>query len=184
MATKGYFSQAGARYGRQMGRVTAARYNEVVVDRLYPGNLQLRTTMPHLVEALEQTLLLDEAKRRGTVLRVDAGGGSMNGINWLLARGYHVHCKDFSSRRAAHYALSVKEWVEVPLHKGRQLGWAVVKSGDYVRPVRRLALRWRKRNGQKCHAMLISTLGPKEVMALQGEPSEKADDAQAVFEIR
>jgi hypothetical protein len=45
---------------------------------------------------------LDEAKRRRTVLRIDAGGGSMNGINWLLKRGYHVHCKDFSSKRAAH----------------------------------------------------------------------------------
>jgi hypothetical protein len=45
MALKGYFSQAGARYGRQMGRVVAARYDEVIVDRLYPGNLQLRTTL-------------------------------------------------------------------------------------------------------------------------------------------
>jgi Transposase DDE domain group 1 len=181
MALKGYFSQAGARYGRQMGRVMAARYDEVVVDRLYPGNLQLRTTMPHLVEAMEKTLELDEAKRRQTVLRIDAGGGSMNGINWLLERGYHVHCKDFSSRRAAHYALSVKEWADDPSHRGRQLGWAIVKSGDYARPVRRLAIRWRKRNGQKCHAMLISTLEPEEVMELLGQPPEKADDAQSML---
>jgi hypothetical protein len=181
LALKGYFSQAGAKYGRQMGRVTAARYSEVMVDRLYPGNLQLRTTMPHLVEALEKTLLLDEAKRRRTVLRIDAGGGSMNGINWLLERDYHVHCKDFSSRRAAHYALSVKEWMDDPSHGGRQLGWAIVKSGDYARPVRRLAIRWRKRNGQKCHAMLISTLEPEEVMELLGQPLEQASDAQAVL---
>ena len=181
MALKGYFSQAGARYGRQMGRVMAARYDEVVVDRLYPGNLQLRTTMPHLLQAMEQTLELDEAKRRRTVLRIDAGGGSMNGLNWLLERGYHVHCKDLSSRRAAHYALSVKEWVDDPAHRGRQLGWALVKKGDYARPVRRLAVRWRKRNGQKCHAMLISTLEPEEVMELLGQPLEKADDTQAVL---
>jgi hypothetical protein len=181
MALKGYFSQERARYGRQMGRVTVARYDEVVVDRLYPGNLQLRTTMPHLVEALEKTLELDEAKRGRTVLRIDAGGGSMNGINWLLERGYHVHCKDFSSQRAAHYALSVKEWVEDPSHGGRQLGWVIVKSGEYARPVRRLALRWRKRNGQKCHAMLISTLEPQDVMELLGQPPEKAGDAQAVL---
>jgi hypothetical protein len=57
-----------------------------------------------LVEALERTLELDKGKRRRTVLRIDAGGGSMNGINWLLKRGYHVHCKDISSKRAAHYA--------------------------------------------------------------------------------
>jgi hypothetical protein len=164
-----------------MGRVTASRYDEVVVDRLYPGNLQLRTSMPHLVEAMEKTLELDKAKRRRTVLRIDAGGGSMNGINWLLERGYHVHCKDFSSQRAAHYALSVKEWMDDPSHGGRQLGWAIVKSGDYARPVRRLAVRWRKRNGQKCHALLISTLEPQEVMELLGQPLEKAADAQAVL---
>jgi hypothetical protein len=181
MALEGYFSQEHARYGRQMGRVTAARYDEVVVDRLYPGNLQLRTTMPHLVEAMEKTLSLDEAQRRRTVLRIDAGGGSMNGINWLLERGYHVHCKDISSRRAAHYALSVKEWVDDPSHRGRQLGWAIVKSGDYARPVRRLAIRWRKRNGQKCHAMLISTLEPEEVMELLGQSPEKACEAQALL---
>jgi Transposase DDE domain group 1 len=181
MALKGYFSQAGVRYGRQMGRVVAARYDEVVVDRLYPGNLQLRDTLPHLVEAMEKTLLLDEAKRRQTVLRIDAGGGSMNGINWLLERGYHVHCKDFSSRRAAHYALSVKEWVDDPSHRGRQLGWAIVKSGDYARPVKRLAVRWRKRNGQKCHALLISTLEPEEVMELLGEPLKQASEAHMVL---
>lgn len=105
----------------------------------------------------------------------------MKGINWLLERGYHVHCKDLSSRRAAHYALSVKEWMDDPSHRKRQLGWAIVKSGDYARPVRRLAMRWRKRNGQKCHAMLISTLEPKEVMELLGEPPEKTEDAQAVL---
>jgi hypothetical protein len=181
MALKGYFGRERARYGRQMGRVTAARYDEVVVDRLYPGNLQLQTIMPHLVEAMEKTLELDEAKRRGTVLRIDAGGGSINSINWLLERGYHVHCKDFSSRRAAHYALSVKEWMDDPMHRGRQLGWALVKSGDYARPIKRLALKWRKRNGQKCHAMLISTLEPEEVMELLGQPPEKVDDKQAVL---
>lgn len=181
MALKGYFSQSGARYGRQMGRVMAARYDEVVVDRLYPGNLQLRTTMPHLVQAMEKTLELDEAKRRRTVLRIDAGGGSMNGLNWLLERGYHVHCKDLSSRRAAHYALSVQEWVDDPRHCGRQLGWAIVKSGDYARPVRRLAMRWRRRNGQKCHAMLISTLEPEEVMELLSQSLEQASDAHAVL---
>jgi hypothetical protein len=180
-ATKGYFSQPRARYGRQMGRVVAPAYDEVVVDRLYPGNLQLRDTLPHLVEALERTLELDEARRRRTVLRIDAGGGSMNGINWLLKRGYHVHCKDISSKRAAHYALSVREWVGDPRHPGRELGWALVKQGDYARPVRRLALRWQKRNGQKCHALLISTLEPCEVLRLLGKGPEKEADEREVL---
>jgi hypothetical protein len=179
-AVKGYLSGYGVRRGRQMGRVMAPTYDEVVADRLYPGNLQLGDALPHLVEALERTLELNEAKRERTALRIDAGGGSMNGINWLLRRGYHVHCKDISSKRAAHYALSVREWVADPCHPGRELGWAIVKAGDYARPVRRLALRWRKRNGQKCHALLISTLEPAEVLKLLGRPSEEEGDAQAV----
>jgi len=164
-----------------MGRVVAPAHDEVVVDQLYPGNLQLRDTLPHLVEALERTLELDEGKRRRTVLRLDAGGGSMNGINWLLKRGYHVHCKDISSKRAAHYALSVREWVGDPRRPGRELGWAIVRGGDYARPVRRLALRWKKRNGQRCHALLISSLEPAEVLKLLGEPAERVRDERAVM---
>ncbi|HEX7312750.1 MAG TPA: transposase [Pyrinomonadaceae bacterium] len=180
-AAVGYLSGYGVRRGRQLGRVVAPVHDEVVADRLYPGHLQLRDTLPHLVEALEWTLELDEAKRRRTVPRIDAGGGSLNGINWLLKRGSHVHCKDISTKRAAHYALSVREWVSDPRRKGRELGWALVKSGDYARPVRRLALRWRKRNGQRCHALLISTLAPREVLKLLGEPEERVRDEPAVM---
>jgi hypothetical protein len=180
-ARKGYLSGYGVRRGRQMGRVMASAYDEAVADRLYPGNLQLHDTLQHLVEALEKTLELDEAKRRRTVLRIDAGGGSMNSVNWLLRRGYHVHCKDFSSKRAAHYALSVREWVADPRHQGREVGWAIVKEGDYARPVRRLALRWGKRNGQRCHALLISTLEPGDVLKLLGMAPGLVKEAGAVM---
>jgi hypothetical protein len=180
-ATKGYFSQPRARYGRQMGRVVAAQYKEVVADRVYPGNVQLSTTLPHLVEALEKALELDELKRRRTVLRIDAGGGGQASINRLLERGYQVHCKDFSSRRATHYALSVEEWHGDPKRPGRELGWALVRSGDYARPVRRVAMRWRKRNGQRYHAMLISSLEPEEVLRLLGKPPEQGQDRQALL---
>ena len=180
-ALKGYFSQPRARYGRQLGRVVAAHYGEVVVDELYPGNVHLSTTLPHLIEEAERTLLLDQARRQRTVLRVDAGGGSANGINWLLRRGYHVHCKDISSRRAANFAIGVGEWYDDPRRPGRQLGWALVKDTSYVRPVRRVALRWKKKNGQRCHALLISTLEPADVLRLVGRPLEQLADPQAVL---
>ena len=180
-ALKGYFSQPRARYGRQMGRVVAAQHEEVVLDRVYPGNVQLSTTLPHLIEALEKTLELDEWKRQRTVLRIDAGGGAKANINRLLEHGYQVHCKDFSSRRAAHYALSVSEWQRDPKRPGRELGWALVKSGDYARSVRRIAMRWRKRNGQKSYAMLISTLEPEDVLRLLGKPLEQGQDEQALL---
>jgi hypothetical protein len=71
--------------------------------------------------------------------------------------------------------------VDDPHHKGRQLGWVEVKNESYVREVRRLALRWRKPNGQGCHQMLLSTLEPEEVLELLGRPQEQVSDAQQVL---
>jgi hypothetical protein len=64
---------------------------------------------------------------------------------------------------------------------GRPLGWALVKEGDYERPVRRLALRWRTRNGQRCHALLISTVEAEDVLRLVGRPLAQRADPQAVL---
>src|SRR5215204_3205699 len=136
-ATYGYFGRHSIRYGRQMGRVVAAQYDEVVADRVYPGNLQLRDCLPYLVEAAEQTLGLDAAKRARTVLRMDAGGGSFNSVNYLLKRGYQIHGKDYSAKRAANLARYVRVWVDDPRHPDRQLGWVEAGSPGYVREVRR-----------------------------------------------
>jgi len=93
-ATKGDQGEEGIRWGRQLGRVIAAQYEEVVIDRLYPGNLHLTQALRPLVEDLEQTLALDEEKRKRTIIRLDAGGGSIDAVNWLLERGYQIHGKD------------------------------------------------------------------------------------------
>src|SRR6266704_5175405 len=87
-ATKGYFAQQRNRRGRQLGRVLASRYGEIVVDRLFEGMTQLTRALQPLLLASEETLHLDEEKRRRTIVRLDAGGGSLDEINWLLARGY------------------------------------------------------------------------------------------------
>jgi hypothetical protein len=86
-ATKGYFAKQRNRRGRQLGRVWATRYEEVVVDRLFEGTTQLTKALPPLMQAAEQTLELDERKRAHTVVRIDAGGGSVDDVNWLLSRG-------------------------------------------------------------------------------------------------
>jgi hypothetical protein len=181
LALKGYFGEGNIRYGRQMCRVVAPHYEEVVVDRLFAGNLKLTEALQPTVKAAEETLELDAEKRRRTVLRIDAGGGSLKDVNWLLERGYHVHCKDYSTKRAAHWSLAVEEWIDDPSHKGRQLGWVEVKNESYVREVRRLAIRWRKPNGQRYHALLLSTLEPAQVMALLGRAGEQISDEQQVL---
>ena len=77
-ATKGYFAGLSHRRGRQLGRVLATLYEEVVVDQLFAGNVQLIKALQPLVEAAETTLQLDEAKRRRTIIRVDAGAGTQD----------------------------------------------------------------------------------------------------------
>src|SRR6266545_4382819 len=94
-ASKGYFPQQRYRRGRQLGRVLASNYHEIVVDQLFNGTTYLRTALRPLLEATERILKLDEAKRVRTIVRVDAGGGSVSEINWLLSQGYQLHAKDY-----------------------------------------------------------------------------------------
>ncbi|MCA1607001.1 MAG: hypothetical protein LC775_16375, partial [Acidobacteria bacterium] len=52
---------------------------------------------------------------------------------------------------------------------------------DYVRPVRRLALRWQLKNGQTRYGALLSTLEPREVISLVGQPVDRVNDPHAVL---
>jgi hypothetical protein len=181
LSRKGYFSKEGIRYGRQLGRVVAGATEEVVSDLLFPGNVQLNTALRSLVSAAEDVLLLDRWRRSRTVLRMDSGGGSLDDLNWCLARGYQLHCKDISSQRAAVWAATVQEWFDDPAHPERQVGWVVPEeTPDYVRSVRRLAIRWRKRNRQLGHDLLISTLSPAEVFKLLDRPAREANEPELV----
>src|SRR5436305_6536742 len=139
-ATKGYFAKQRNRRGRQLGRVLATRYGEVIVDRLFDGKTQLATALQPLMEAAAQTLALDERKRERTLVRLDAGGGSMDDVNWLLSQGYQVHGKDYSTTRAQRVAQSVAVWVDDPKVEGRQVGWVRLPASEYVRSVRRIAV--------------------------------------------
>jgi len=184
LSAKGYFSKDGIRYGRQLGRVVATYYEEIVVDRLYAGNIQLYHSLRQLVALAEETLDLNDYRRSRTILRIDAGGGSLDNVNWLLSRGYQLHSKDFSSKRAAGWAATVMRWYDDPLHPGRQVGWAEPQTTpDYVRPVKRLVIRWHKRNGHVNHAMLISTLEPKDVLELLGQPLSYARDPEKLCRV-
>jgi len=180
-ASKGYFPQQRYRRGRQLGRVLASSYHEIVVDQLFNGTTYLRTALRPLIEAAEQILDLSAAKRRRTIVRSDAGGGSVGEINWLLERDYQVMAKDYSGQRAQKLALSVTEWVDDPRIDGRQVGWVSEPAIAYVRPVRRVAVRCRKKNGQWGVGVIISTLSPLDVLSLTGQPPTKVTDDRAVL---
>src|SRR5437660_10915310 len=91
MATKGYFANQRNRRSRQLGRAVESLDDEVITDRLVEGKTQLTKALQPLLLAAEQTLDLDEGKRRRTIARVEAGGGSLDDVNWMLSRGYLVH---------------------------------------------------------------------------------------------
>jgi len=151
------------------------------VDRLFGGTTQLTKALRPLVQAAEQTLELDDESRRRTLWRLDAGGGSVAEVNWLLKRGYHVHCKDYSGTRAQTLAASVPDWVDDPRIAERQVGWVSEPAPASVRPVRRMAVRCRKKNGQWGIGVLISTLVPGDVIALTQQPVDRLTDPTAVL---
>lgn len=166
---KGYFAEKGKTCGRQLGRVTSADYHEVITDMICPGNVNLHQALRPLVEHTEAALELSLEKRRRTVWRIDAGGGSLHDVNWLLSRGYQIHLKDCSSKRAAAYAQTVLEWHRDPERPEREYGWATTEKLDNVRHVRRLIIRAPTKKGDIYHAALLSTLTPRQVFELLGK---------------
>lgn len=181
LASKGYFAKQRNRRGRQEGYLIATWYEEIVVERIYEGTTQLNRALRPLVEAAESCLELDEAKRLRTILRVDSGGGSVEDINWALERGYRVHIKDYSGSRAAQLANSVVQWFPDPVDPARQFGWVTTEASAYVRPVRRIAVRCRKDNGQWGIGVIVSNLEPKDVLWLSGGYEQEQEDEAKVL---
>jgi len=180
-ATKGYFAKQRNRRGRQLGRVLATHYQELVVEHLLPGTDQLAKALRPLVEATEQVLALDAGRRARTLIRVDAGGGSVSDINWLLGRGYQVLAKEYSSKRAHKLAATVAEWVDDPRVPGRQVGWVPGAAPEYVRPVQRIAVRCRKKNGQWGIGVLIAADGRDEQAPSNGTAPSCAEVLTTVY---
>jgi hypothetical protein len=181
LATKGYVAKQRNRRGRQLGRGRAARDDEIVVDRLFGGTTQLTTALRPLVQAAEQTLALDADPRRRTLWRIDAGGGSVAEVNWLLDRGYQSHGKDYSGARAQTLAARVTTGLDDPRMPERQAGWVTVAATPDSRLVRRIAVRCRKKNGPWGVGRLISTLSPPAVLTLTRQPVDRLQEPIAVL---
>lgn len=124
LATKGYFAHQHNRRGRQMGRILATGYAEVVGDRLFEGRTKLSEALVPLVQAAEKTLELSEAKRARTVLRVDAGGGV-----WMMSTGLSLAAMRFWARTIRDNGLvvwlkpSLSGWMTPKKQGARSVGW-------------------------------------------------------------
>src|SRR6266571_2343157 len=179
-ATKGYFAGPYHRRGRQVGRVLATHYEEVVVDRLFAGNVQLLKALQPLVEAAETTLELDAHKRARTMIRVDAGAGTLDDLNWRLSRSYKLMAKEYAGRRVLRLAKTVVEWVQDPEWSERSFGWVSEPATDDVRPVVRIAVRCRRQDGTFAYGVLICSLSVEQVLTVLGRPRSHVADPVAV----
>jgi hypothetical protein len=167
--TKGYFAEHKNARGRQLGRVLATHYDELVVDQLYPGRHQLHQGLPALIQQAESALNLSEKQRENTIVRIDGGGGTDPDIDWLLGRQYHVLLKVKNWNRAQKLADSVTDWVMDTKVADRALGW-VSEPHAYVRPTRQLAIRTPKPKGGYHYQALVFTLPDSLLFELGHRP--------------
>jgi hypothetical protein len=163
------------------GARRATRYDAIVVARLCGGTTPLTSALRPLVQAAERTRALDEAKRRQPVWRLDAGGGSVADVTWLLEHNSHVPCKAYAGTRAQTVAASVTAGGDDPRIPERPGGWVTVAPTASNRPVRRVAGRCRKKNGPWGVGGVSATLAPAEVRALARQPVDRLHAPSAVL---
>jgi hypothetical protein len=169
---KGYFAQQKNRRGRQLGRVVASLYDEIVAERLYNGKTQLDRSLQQLVLDAESVLDRNPGLRKRTILRIDAGGGRDADLNWVLNRDYLLLGKVQHGRRAVNLCRSVATWYPDPKVPHRDVGW-VEEPHPYDRPTRQLAIRHRKQDGQWSYHVLVFNLTEAMLSWLVGQtPSE------------
>ena len=166
---KGYFAKQKNKRGRQLGRVVATRYDEIVTERLYRGKIQLNRSLRQLVQDAESVLGLNPGFRRRTILRVDGGGGSDKDINWLLSRHFHILVKVKNWRRAEKLCRSVTTWHPDPKIANREVGWVEQPHG-YDQPTRQLGIRTLKQNGKWRYHVLVFNLTDEMLFWLSEYP--------------
>jgi hypothetical protein len=158
---KGYFSGKRNIYGRQLARILVPETQELVSESLYPGNKLSCKAFKDMVKKMEGILSLDTESQRGVIrLRLDAGFGTDENINYALWRGYHLLTKMYSGKRAKALAKSVQEWVDISPDSDntpRQAGW-VSEPHRYGRKTKQLAIRMPKKKGDGYkYSVLVTT---------------------------
>lgn len=158
-STKGYFSGKRNATGRQLVRVSARDYRELIFERLYPGNTLSLEVLKETLEEVERILGSGREQRGRTLLRLDGGFGTDENVEWLCERGYHFVIKGYGGSRAGKLAKSVPEdgWIDGPT-KGQKL--AVPENSvapRYSRQTKTVLRRWVDEKGKVHTDYLLST---------------------------
>ncbi len=167
--TKGHFPQRKNARGRQLGRVIASHYDEIIAERLFTGKRQLETSLVELVDAATQTLKLTQNQRKNTLMRIDGGGGSETNINALLGRHLQILLKVHNGQRARKLAQTVKEWFPDPKVPGREIGWVKLPH-TYATTTDQVALRKRTPKKKWTYSVIVSTATDAVLCDLNGRP--------------
>jgi hypothetical protein len=159
-STKGYFANQRGKRGRQLCRVLATPYQEVVWQSLVPGNTLSKAMLKPAMTGAQQRLHLSRDQRSQTLVRWDAGFGTDENINWLLHHHYQIVGKMYAHRRVTKLRQSVGEWLPTPSSPGREV--AVVREPHrYSRKTRQFIVRTPKTSSGPTweYGALITTLG-------------------------
>jgi hypothetical protein len=169
--SKGFFSGSKNRRGRQLGRVIASEYKELIVEKLYPGKVQLERSFKQLVLLAMDVLNLDTNESEHLILRVDGGGGRDADINWSLETGFGLIVKVHNWKRAAKLARSVTTWVTDPSDPSREYGW-VEAPFAYCHATNQVALRKRSKDDKWQYRIIVTNLSEKECCSLARMPRQ------------
>lgn len=176
-ASKGYFSRRKNARGRQLGRVQASQYDEIVCEQLYDGKVQLEKGLIGLVEKAESVLDLNEQRRQRVLLRVDGGGGTDGNINWALSRGYFWMSKVKNWQRTSKLVKPIANWSKIPELLGHEAAWVPVPH-TYVKPTRQLAVRWLNPKGEWQYFVLVFNLTDSMLFTLAKRQADTSEEQE------
>lgn len=163
--TKGFFSGTKNKRGRQLGRVMATDYKEIVVEKLYEGKVQLERSFQELVAMAEKSLGYGQKERKRVILRVDGGAGRDADINWMLEQSYRMLAKVHNWKRAEKLARTVTTWLPDPGDPSREYGW-VEEAHVYSQPTKQIALRKKSKQGKWQYRVIVTNLSNKQLFSL------------------
>jgi hypothetical protein len=160
LSTKGYFSGERNATGRQLVRVSAPSYGEVIFSKLHPGNTNSCEVLKQTINEVERVLGSSSHNRQRTLIRLDGGFGTDENIEWLCSWGYQFVVKGYGGGRAGKLARSVAEdaWHEGPT-TGQFLAIPTQEEAPrYSRKTKVVLRRWSDAKGKLYTDYLISTL--------------------------
>lgn len=132
------------------------RYDESVSSLLYPGNTLSQHVLQDAVWRQERVLHITALDRPHLWLRLDAGFGTDDNLEWVLHQRYQLIAKNNSGRRAGAWGQRVSEWQEVkPGHR-----WVGLPPNQlqFCVPTRTIAVRWlHHRTNKLKHALYVTT---------------------------